>query len=561
MRRMIWLVVFAFCIGVSLAQADVIKADSRITAVTVYPGQALVTRSATVELPAGSHQIAFENIIPQVDENSIRVSGAGSAKVKLFGAQLKRAFSAEVTSEKAKSLEKQIQDLSDERMLIQAEEQILLEERELLNSLKFFSQDQLPKDLTTKMPAVKDVGDLLVYLDTEFKKNVAASQACVLKMREIDKKIDVLRQELAEISSGQKMTRAIVVDVEAPSAATFDVQLSFLVNGVFWQPIYDARAAFDKGAVDLVTYGLVKQATGEDWTDVTMTLSTSRPSVGGRMPYVAPWILRFFKSPSMAKRMREAADNLGEQFAPMAQMTVMKAAGEAQDVLGAASREAASDVYAEVGQSGTGVTYQIARPATVKSDGTDYRLPIGGVSLKADFRYAAFPRASEYAYLNTTVTNEGEMQLPAGALSVFLDGDFVGRSSVDNVSPGEKFDLYLGIDENVKVKREQLEKKTDDTLIGGLPSPTVRVTTTNRIKVENYKTKNISVYIFESMPVSEDDQIKVKIVSVKPEPKEKDWERRKGVWRWAFDLKPREKTEIVYTFTVEYPRNTRVEGL
>lgn len=556
---MIWSMVLSFCVSVSVAQADVIKADSRITAVTVYPGQALVTRSASVTLPAGAHQISFENIIPQVDENSIRVSGAGSAKVKLFGAQLKREFSAEVVSEKAKDLQQQIQDLQDQRASVQAEEQILLQEREFLNSLKFFSQEQLPKDLITKIPTVKDVGDLLIYLDTEFKKNAAAGRVSVLKIREIDKKIEVLRQELAEISSGQKMTRVIVVDVEAPSAMTFDVQLSFMVNGAYWRPIYDARAAFDKGTVDLVTYGLVKQTTGEDWTDVEMTLSTSRPSVGGRMPYVAPWILDFFRpEPRSARKsfMMRSKDALMMQSAPMT-------AGMSLDVTGSAEApmEEAQEVYAQVGQSGTGVTYKIARPATVKSDGTDYRLPVGGVSLKSDFRYAAFPRASEYAYLNTTVINEDQMQLPAGALGVFLDGDFVGRSSIDNVSPGEKFDLYLGIDENVKVKREQLEKKTDDTLIGGLPSSTIRVTTTNRIKVENYKTKSISVYLFEAMPVSENDQIKVKILSVKPEPKEKDWEKRKGVWRWSFDLKPRQISEIIYTFSVEYPRNTQIEGL
>jgi uncharacterized protein (TIGR02231 family) len=556
MRRVIWSAALAFFVGISVAQADVIKADSKITAVTVYPGQALVTRSASVELPAGSHQIVFENIIPQIDENSIRVSGAGNAKVKLFGAQLKRAFSAEVTSEKAQSLEKKIQDLEDQKAAIAAEQQVLAQEREFLYSLRFFSAEQISKDLVTKMPAVKDVGDLLIYLDTEGKKNFAAVQACVLKTRSIDQQIDVLRQELAEISSGQKMTRAIVVDVEAPSALAFDVQLSFLVNGAFWQPIYDARAAFDKGVVDLVTYGLVKQTTGEDWTEVEMTLSTSRPSIGGRMPYVAPWVLNFFQPQprSMAK---------GFQYAPMLQSAKMSRGMMAEDAIGSGEppMEEAREVYAEVGQSGTGVTYKIARPATVKADGTDYRLPVGAVSLKSDFRYAAFPRASEYAYLNTTVVNEDQMQLPAGALSVFLDGDFVGRSSIDNVSPGEKFDLYLGVDENVKVKRERLEQKTDDTLIGGLPSPTVRVTTTNRIRIENYKTKNISVYIFDSMPVSENDQIKVRILSVKPEPKEKDWEKRKGVWRWEFNLKPREKTEIVTTFTVEYPRNTQIEGL
>ena len=153
------------------------------------------------------------------------------------------------------------------------------------------------------------------------------------------------------------------------------------------------------------------------------------------------------------------------------------------------------------------------------------------------------------------------MQLLPGRVNIFLDGDFVGASRIENVGPGEEFDLYLGVDENVKVKRERIERKVDDTLIAGIPARTKRTEIKYKLTAENYKTKKIKVKLFEAMPVSENDQIKVKIDSPSVEPTQKDWKDRKGVWMWELELKPKGKREIYYSFTVEHPRQMVLEGL
>ena len=67
--------------------------------------------------------------------------------------------------------------------------------------------------------------------------------------------------------------------------------------------------------------------------------------------------------------------------------------------------------------------------------------------------------------------------------------------------------------------------------------------------------------LFEAMPVSEEKRIVVKINQVSLEPKQKDWQDRKGVWLWEFDLEKGAKQEITYIFTVEHPRDMQVEGL
>ena len=69
-----------------------IPADSQIQEVTVYPDSALISRAANLKLNPGQQQIIFSDIIPELDENSLRVSATDTLSVKILGAQVKKEF-------------------------------------------------------------------------------------------------------------------------------------------------------------------------------------------------------------------------------------------------------------------------------------------------------------------------------------------------------------------------------------------------------------------------------------------------------------------------------------
>lgn len=540
--------------------ANEIVADSHIANVTVYPDSALISRQATVQLNPGEHKVIFADIIPEIDENSLRVSAEGVSGVKLFGAQLKKEFLQELASEKAKQLKQDIQKLEDQIKETQDFKTVLMQEKDFLDSIRLFSHDQLPKDLVTKMPSSGDLEGTLKFLSTKLKENYSQAMDYEIKIRDLMQKVDVLKRELAEISGpAKKLKRSIVVDLEAVKSGSLDLKVSYLVRGAWWQPIYDARADFEKSSVELISYGLVKQKTGEDWQDVEVSLSTARATVGARMPYVSPWLLRPYQ---------QVALDLEEQGGGRARGKLMMNVGapapvyqrEAFDEL-KKEKEAAEVPYAVAQEHGIAVIYKLPRKATVKSDGSEHKLAVSSQMLAAKFEYSSYPKAGLSAYLGSRVTNARDLQLLAGRVNVFLEGDFVGASSIDNIAPAQDFDLYLGMDENVKVKREQIEKKVDETLIGGIPSQTKRTTFKYKLTVENYKSKKVTVKLFEAMPVSQDDRIKVKIEKISVEPAQKDWKDRKGVWLWDLELEPKAKKEITYTFIVDHPRDMQVEGM
>jgi len=552
MNKIIKVIIFlglTLFVGINIYAAEV-EVESEISEICVYTDSALINRVAHLELATGTYKAVFSNIVPEVDENSLRVSAEGTAIIKLFGAQVKKEYLEEVPSERIKQLKEEIQRLEDEITRMQDLKTILMEKKKFLNSITLFSNEQIPQDLVTRIPQVSDLENILKFLDLELKENYSQALDCELEIRSLENKVETLKRELSQISGVQrKLKRSIMVELEVLKEGTTDLKVSYLVRGASWNPIYDARANFETSEVELVSYGVIKQITGEDWLEVDCSLSTAKPRIGGSMPYVVPWFLR----PYQPEVMR---DKVSAVPAPAYQTEAFKKEA------GAFEEKVEAEVeYATAEEKGIAVMYTLPSKIVVKSDKSEHKFPISSQILSAVFEYSSYPRVSPFAYLGSRVTNSKGLQLIGGRVNIFLEGDFVGFSSIGNIAPSEEFDLYLGIDENVKVKRECLEKKVDETLIAGIPSRTKRTTYKYKLTVENYKSKKIKVKLFDAIPVSEDDRIKIKINEISLEPGVKDWEDRKGIWLWELELDEQQKQEIFYSFTVEHPRDMQVEGL
>lgn len=547
-----------------LLNAQEQQVQSRINQVTIFSGDALIDRVSELKLDSQElTAVIFADIIPDLDDNSIRVSGLGSAQVKILGAKVVTQFLEDAAQVKVKQLQDMIQDIKDEKIKLANVKSVLAEEKNFLDSIRLFSHEQLPKDLVTKMPATKDLEDTLKFLNLKLTDNFSQGVEIDFKTRELNKKEETLNRELIGLFGvAKKQKKSIVVELEVLKPGDLNLTLSYMVRGASWYPLYDARVNFDKSEVELVQQAMAKQSTGDNWEDVQVFLSTAKVNISARMPEVESWFIQPFQP-----RRYEAKLAAFKFSNAMSDGAMSQSAGRAVDAE-YDLREAAVPLakkaeyqYAQVQEKGVSVVYQIKKRSQIKSDGSEYKLPISVQLLKSEFEYSCYPRLSNYAYLRSKVINAKELQLLGGRVNIFLDGGFVGASSIDNIGPGEEFDLYLGVDENVKVKRELIEKKVDDILLAGIPSPNRKTSFKYKLSVENYKNKKIKVNIFENIPVSQDEKIRINLGQISLAPKEKEWKDKKGVWRWELELEPKAKQEIFISYSVEHPRNLEVEGL
>jgi uncharacterized protein (TIGR02231 family) len=214
---------------------------------------------------------------------------------------------------------------------------------------------------------------------------------------------------------------------------------------------------------------------------------------------------------------------------------------------------------ATVGTQGPAVTYRLPKPETVPGDWQPHKMPIGSESFQASLMYGATPRLVPYAFLRARVKNTTAQVFLPGAVSVFLDGAFIATASLEQIAPAEEFDLYLGVDERVKVERQELKEKVEVSLLPGLRGKTKSIDYEQLTTIENFTGRKIHLTVFDLVPVSQREEIVVESVRQAPPNVEADLEQRPGVFRWELDLAPSQKQELRLSYRVRHPVDMQVQ--
>lgn len=530
--------------------------NSTISAVTVYTDRAVVTRSATVDLPGGTTELVFANLPQALNERSLQVSGRGTAQALILDVSAKQTYVDFTPNARVKELEdqlkglgKQVRGLDDRANLLNASQASL----DRMEAALF-----APPTKDVPRPDLNQFTSSLNYL-TEQKAKLATERAALDEQREeLSTKINTVQNQLNELrGAGGRAFKTVTVRVSAPQAGSLDVALSYTVPGASWAPSYDARVLSSERAVNLGYFGIVRQSTGEDWKDVVLTLSTARPGLGGAAPVLSVWNVDVF-NPTLLRqqaeneRRREMSAKMAAPAAVNMQAFTTNAVG---DMAPAAEEKDAEMASATIEAGATSASFKIASAASVPSDNSPQKVPITSATLKASPEYLTVPKRLATAYLTAKVVNSSEFPLLAGAMNVFLDGTFVATSSLRTVMSGEKFDLALGADEGISVKHKRVNKFTEDT---GLTNSGKRITYEYLITIQNNKRTAERVIVADQIPLSRNEKVVVKQLAPSPgELKPTD----EGSLKWTLDLKPGEKRELTVKFTIEYPNDVNVTGL
>src|SRR4030095_5270065 len=157
--------------------------------------------------------------------------------------------------------------------------------REFLSSLKASAGAESSKDLLTRGFAVDSWQEAFEFLSNRLNDLAAEERSLAPKRKEITEKIDVARQKLSQLASQGGIQRwTATVLISAPQGGAMTLKAMYLAHSASWIPLYDARLDPASGKVEMVWQAQVTQNTGEDWKDVGVTLSTTRPAAGIDLP-------------------------------------------------------------------------------------------------------------------------------------------------------------------------------------------------------------------------------------------------------------------------------------
>lgn len=522
---------------------------SRITEVTLFSNQAQITREATVQAKKGLNEFSIEVGAFRVDSDSVSAKVFGEGEI--YGVQLKQIHLKESPQKNIKELEKKIEDLQRMLRSLQNEKKILEKKEAFLGSLIDFSKTQIPQDMKTQFPKTEDLKEALSFLTDEFEAIRAKKESLEIEFEEGNKELAVLKRELASLRNRrQKIKRVIEILFNSKKDQGLKIMTSYVVGGAYWGPLYKADVPLDLKEVNLKMFSKMRQKTGEDWNDTSLRISNIIPIRGIQLPSLGSWLLDLTpakRKRALSKGMSRVAEEsdmmLDAQSAPMA-------SGEMKEA------ELASAVRKELPLS---FEYELPRKITIESQDKDTVLPLFSKILEGTFFYHTVPRVSPLSFL--VCRTSADKELLGGPLNVHFGGRFVGKTFLNEKKAGQEFDLNLGADREVKVRREKIKDKIKETFFGKIQRGTIVRELAYKITLENLKGKPISIEIIDSIPVSRTDKIVVKDLVVTPTPKKENYQDKEGVMLWAFDIKPGEEEEINIEFVITYPKDTPVYGL
>lgn len=559
-----------------------VSAKHRITAVTVYQGNALITREVTVPEGAGPMELLVSPLPPQTIATSPYAEGTDG--IRVLNTRYRTVAIKEDTREEVRKLEAQSKQFQADVQRVQADLKVAGEHQQFLTKLEGFTAVTL-QHLTDKgllnSEATISLAKFVMSGRSERAKEAVALQQ---RLQELNEQVEFTKRQLAEKTAGIARTERIaVVTIDKANAAAGTLRLNYLVDAVGWQPQYKLRAGKANEPVNVEYLALVQQQTGEDWTNVNLSLSTAQPMLNASPPDLR--MLEVSVIPVSAPRQIAAAQPGGNLYKELksradgqrgqaqmlqnraswteAEKTINEAAACEQTGELLASQSEVTDLNREIasGQTeGPSVTYRIRGQMSLPSRHDGQVLEVARLQLTPDYYYKAVPVLTPHVYRQADLVNKTEYVLFPGEATMYIGTDFVGRMHLPLVAIGKPFAVSFGVDPQLQVQRTLVKK--DRITSGGNQV----LTFDYRVLVNSYKTEPVKVQVWDRLPKGEQTTMNINLVSQKPDLSSdalyQREDRPKNLLRWDVTIAPTQNGEkalpIDYVYKLELDKQMQI---
>ncbi len=501
-----------------------------IDTVTVTEDRAHVRRSAAIDLDAGVTRIRIDDVAPVIADKTLRAraTNANIGEVRV----VRRVVTTEAAEAHA-ALASELDQKTREGELVLGDIKRLQATLGLLHEAQRRVLEEIAEDAARGTLGDASTSQRAAQSFEEREREAHATLVdAQKKKRDLDRVLGHLRTRLAQSGHREKrVVASIEIAISADAKTKSELVVEYIVPGACWRPQHTATL----GATELAmtTDACVWQNTGEDWKDVTLKLSTERPSLGQKPPALADdEVFAQRKSDIVHVEVRDQTiENTG---------------------LGGAVGTRASRVPGI--DDGGDVRLLVAKGrATVPSDGRPHRVPCGASRVASSSSLVAYPELAEAVLVRAVQTNGNEVLL-AGPVDLVRSSGFVGRTKLALIAASERYELGFGPDPHVRLRRE-IEVVDEEP--GILPSNWIGRSHRIRVHLSNLDTSARKIEVTERVPVSEVEKVEVTFDEKKTSPRASPNED--GFVKWTVDLAARSHATLELRYVIR--RHKDVSGI
>ncbi len=533
MKKYLFVALLAIALSSSVIEGQEKYVQCPVSHVTVFRQGAQLSGDAAVTLQPGTWDYVAGGLSPYIDPNSIQVRGEGDFMI--MGVTHRNNYLENPSeSEEIKSLRDRIDALQakieDEGTVME----VLLEKERFLKA----NYDVVTEKSTITPEQIRALIDI-------YGTSMESVKGAILKktrvIRDYTKEKEKLEQQLAGTIDRSKMpTGEIVVTIAGNKPATGKLKMSYVVMNAGWQPSYDIRVDDISDPAVIIYKANIWQNSGVEWKDVKVSLSNAAPMTAGALPVLNPWFIDFYQEYALNEMV---VTGYGTRARPAAR------AAKAEEAA-MMDLEASAPLPVTVSESTISFSFDVNVPKTIATGGKPETVELQRLTVPATYSYAATPKIASSAYLMGYITDWDKYNLLPGESNIYFSNTFTGKGYINTAELTDTLPVSLGADNSITVKRDRRTDFTSQKLIG-----TNRVETFSfLISVRNNKSKAVNVKLRDQLPLPQNSDITVEAVELTGGKQN----IATGEVTWDLTVAPRETKEIVFTYSVRYPKNRNV---
>jgi len=519
------------------------EVKAKITNVTIFRDGARVTRTGKVTLAKGPQKAEIYGITEYASADSFRVKGKGPAKLSSIDIQT----TTEVfePSEDVKPLYDELEEL--QKKLDEIQDDLDFHNGRLvnLNSMvsefsNYYGQVYAANEGEIGQLTEMDKTASKMYLDTK-----KAIHTLEDECEEISKQIEVIRNNLNKIGAKRRTEsfNNVEVSLELSEDSEVEIEVTYQVYNARWNPIYDVDLL--AGKAKLRRMALLYNQTKEDWNNVDLIVSTATARPVEAIEATPYYIGVYDPSIERARRRESDKRKKSGRSMPMAAPKAMKSMAPP------APPPEMIEEFAEATETVSGIAvYELPKKVTIPSDNEKHPITLIEEELESETIHYWYAEGMSEVVAQDKVTNGGNVILP-GKVKVYAEGDYIGETSIAQISPREEFKLGTRTAYDVKAEKKLTHREVEKA---GITRGKLRRSYKYKLEIQSFSKRPVEIDVFDRVPHSETTSIEVKAEWEKFDVKE----QHLGILEWHKSIQPDEKTIIEYEYEVSWEKGITV---
>ncbi len=529
---------------------------SRVVAATIYTDGAVVERQ--LKTPGGTRHVEIACMPPGFDVSTLQVDGDPS--VRLGDLRTEPVTGDEALTCARGPLDARIRALQDRKAALDAQSRA---DDIALDYLRRWNGGGAEPAAAHAPSAAARPGAAADSLRQSALELMTDQGRLKQQATDVDHQLATLQKSVRRVVHPGNWT-TLRLDISTAAAATLRVR--YHVPDARWQLGYRVALDSAKSTLHIDRQAEISQGSGEDWSDVALTLSMDRNQTDGGWGMAESWAIDLRHGMPMGSitassitggqpLQRDKAQRVEITGASMRYPGIARATrpGDAADapaldhtpVLGMQADERVWDTL-----------FHASQRVSMPSDNETHTLALDTFDLPVQLSLETQPQQDPNVYLIATAPRPAGLW-PRGNVQLWRDGALVDKFEDVSLIGDDRLELSFGRDERIAIAVERPKAMRGSE---GFFGSQTRLGWGTVFVITNRHPTAQKVHVVDASPVSRDTELKVE-TKLDPAPTETEWRHKPGVNAWTFDLAPNQTQRLSVSQTLTFPKDSTVTNL